>query len=66
MAILLAFVFGVMLLGWLVALLVFFVMIGATIVSLVGRILNRPGRFLTADTQFLHTIGIRLDTEPRP
>jgi hypothetical protein len=60
MAIVLAFVFGVMLLGWLVAVLVFFVTVAVAIVSLVGRILARPGKFVPADSQFLHNIGIRL------
>jgi predicted metal-binding membrane protein len=60
MGFLLAFVFGVMMLGWLVAVLVFLVIVVTGTVSTVGRIINRPGKFLAADAQFLRNLGIRL------
>jgi hypothetical protein len=59
-AILLAFVFGVLLLGWLVAVLVILVSVMATTVSTVERISDRPDKFLATDAQFLRNIGIRL------
>lgn len=60
MAVLLALVFGVLLLGWLIAFLVFLASIAAAVTWTVERMLGRPGRFAAEDARFLRNIGIRL------
>ncbi len=60
MGVLLAFVFGILLIGWLIAFLVFLASVATAIVWTVERILGRPGRFLAGDAQFLLDMGIRL------
>ncbi len=60
MAVLLALVFGVLLLGWLIAFLVFLASVAIAIIWTVERMLGRPGRFVAEDARFLHNIGIRL------
>jgi hypothetical protein len=58
MIVLLALVFGVLLLGWLIAGVVVLASIAIVMVWTLERILGR--RFLPADVQFLRDIGIRL------
>lgn len=60
MAVLLAFVFGMLLLGWLIVGLAFLGSVVIAIAWTIDRIMGRPGRFLAADVQFLRDIGIRL------
>jgi hypothetical protein len=60
MIVLLAFVFGVLLLGWLVAGLVFLGSLAVIIVWTFERMLGRPTRFLARDAEFLRDLGIRL------
>jgi hypothetical protein len=60
MVVLLALVFGVLLLGWLLAALVFLASVAAVAVWTVERILGRPGRFAAGDARFLRDLGIRL------
>ena len=60
MIVLLALVFGVVLLGWLIAGLVVLATGAIAIVWAVERMLGRPGRFLARDIEFLRNIGIRL------
>jgi hypothetical protein len=59
MAVLLALVFGILLLGWLLAALVFLASVTAAITWTLQRILGRPGRFAAGDAQFLRDLGIR-------
>ena len=60
MVVLLALVFGVLLLGWLLAASVFLVSVAVAVIWTLQRILGRPGRFAGADAQFLRNLGIRL------
>jgi hypothetical protein len=60
MIVLLALVFGVVVLGWVIAGLACLAVMTLAIVQIVERILGRPGRFLAGDAQFLRDIGIRL------
>ncbi|HEY1239873.1 MAG TPA: hypothetical protein VGF16_04915 [Bryobacteraceae bacterium] len=55
-----ALVFGVVVLGWVIAGLACLAVMTLAIVQIVERILGRPGRFLAGDAQFLRDIGIRL------
>ena len=57
--VLLIFVFGILLLGWLIAGLVVLATGAIVIVWTLERMLGRPGRFLARDLQFLRDIGIR-------
>lgn len=60
MIVLLALVFGVVVLGWVIAGLACLAVMVLAVVQIVERILGRPGRFLAADSRFLREIGIRL------
>ena len=60
MIVLLALVFGVLMLGWLIAGLACLAVITIAIIRMVERISGRPGRFLAGDASFLREIGIRL------
>ena len=60
MIVLLALVFGVLLLGWLIAGLAFVASITIAVIRTFERILGRPGQFLAEDAQFLRDLGIRL------
>ncbi len=60
MIVLLALVFGVMLLGWLIAGLVALATVATAVLWAVERVTGRPSRFLARDVQFLRDIGIRL------
>ena len=60
MVVLLVLIFGVLLLGWLIAGLVAFASVVVVIIWTFERVLGRPGRFLPRDSQFLRDLGIRL------
>ncbi|GEM_PF-2960402 len=60
MAVLMVLVFGILLLGWLIAALVVLSSIALVIVWTFERIAGRPSRFLAEDLQFLRDLGIRL------
>lgn len=60
MIVLLVLVFGIIVLGWVIAGLACLAVIAITTIQLIERMLGRPGRFLPADSQFLRDIGIRL------
>ena len=61
MAILLILVFGILLLGWLIAGLVALASVVAVIIWSFERMLGRPGRFLPRDARFLRDMGIRFE-----
>jgi len=60
MIVLLALVFGIVVLGWVIAGLACLAVMTLAIIQMVERILGRPGRFLDGDSRFLREIGIRL------
>lgn len=60
MGVLLGLVIGVLLLAWLAVFLVILANVGIAAAWVVGRVVDRPGRFADADAQFLRHLGIRL------
>lgn len=58
--ILVAFVFGVLLLAWMMAAVVLLGTVAIAVVRAIESRSGHPGRFLDRDAQFLREIGIRL------